>query len=80
MEVMGLPVLIEWGKFQPGASFFIPCIDRRAAQRFITREAERMRLNVVCKQVVENGKYGLRVWRKPDILPPHSPSSTPVED
>jgi hypothetical protein len=73
MEVLGLPILIEWEKFQPGTSFFIPCLDRRAMERFITREVVRHHLNVVCKQVVENGVYGLRVWRKEDILPPHSP-------
>ena len=73
MQVMGLPILIEWTKFQPGTSMFIPCIDRRDMEKFITREAARLRLNVVCKQVVENGKYGLRVWRIDDIVPPHSP-------
>ena len=70
MEVMGLPVLIEWDKFHPGTSMFIPCLDRRAMQRFITQETNRLRLNVVCKQVVENGVYGLRVWRREAILDP----------
>lgn len=73
MQVMGLPLLIEWAKFQPGTSMFIPCIDRRSVERFITAEAGRLHLTVVCKQVVENGKYGLRVWRVDDIVPPHSP-------
>lgn len=73
MEVMGLPLLIEWDKFQPGTSFFVPCLDRRAVERFVRQEAARLRLNVVCKQVVESGVYGLRVWRMEDILPPHSP-------
>lgn len=67
---MGLPVLIEWDKFQPGTSMFIPCLDRRAMQRFITQETNRLRLNVVSKQVVENGVYGLRVWRVDGIVSP----------
>lgn len=73
MQVMGLPVLIEWAKFQPGTSMFIPCLDRKAMEKFVTGEAARLRLNVVCKQVVEDGKYGLRVWRVDDIVHPHSP-------
>lgn len=78
---MGLPVLIEWSKFHPGTSMFIPCLDRRVMQRFITQETDRLRLNVVCKQVVENGVYGLRVWRIDGTVPPHSPHKlTPVED
>ena len=70
---MGLPVLIEWDKFHPGTSMFIPCLDRRAMERFITREVVRHHLSVVCKQVVENGVYGLRVWRVGGTVPPHSP-------
>ena len=79
MQVMGLPILIEWAKFQPGTSMFIPCIDRRPVEKFILQETSRLKLNVVCKQVIENNVYGLRVWRVDGIVPPHSPRS-PVED
>jgi hypothetical protein len=77
MEVMGLPLLIEWDKFQVGTSIFVPCIDRKPVEKFITQETRRLRLNVVCKQVVEKGVYGLRVWRVDDIVHPHS-SPSPV--
>ena len=76
MQVMGLPILIEWTKFKPGTSMFIPCIDRRAVEKYMRQEAARLRLNVVCKQVIENGVYGLRVWRIDDIVHPHSPHSS----
>lgn len=74
MQILGLPLLIEWDKFKPGTSFFVPCIDRREVQRFIKAETTRLGLNVVCKQVIENEVYGLRVWRIDGILPPHSAS------
>lgn len=77
MKILGLPLLIEWDKFKPGTSFFVPCLDRKLTQRFVETEARRLRLNVVCKQVVEKGKYGLRVWRVEDIMPSHS-SSLPL--
>jgi hypothetical protein len=76
MQVMGLPILIEWDKFHPGTSFFIPCIDRRSVQRFVMQEAQRLKIPVVCKQVVEREVYGLRVWRLDVIVPPHF--SSPV--
>jgi hypothetical protein len=76
MQVMGLPILIEWDKFHPGTSFFIPCVDRRSVQRFVMQEAQRLKIPIVCKQVVERKVYGLRVWRLDVIVPPHF--SSPV--
>ena len=68
MKIMGMPLLIEWNKFKPGTSFFIPCIDRREVERFVCAEAKRMKLNIVCKHVIEENKYGLRVWRNSDTV------------
>lgn len=72
MQVLGIPLLIEWDKFHPGSSFFIPCIDRRAMQRFVVQEAQRLKISIICKQVIENNIYGLRVWRVGAIVSPHS--------
>jgi hypothetical protein len=72
MEVMGLPILIEWVKFKPGTSFFIPCTDRRAIERFVRQEAKRLEFEVITKHVVENNILGLRVWRTEPTMPPHS--------
>jgi len=74
MRVFNLPILIRWTKFQPGASFFIPCVDRREVERFVRSEAKRLRLDVVTKQVIEKGVYGLRVWRKEPTIDAHSAS------
>lgn len=74
MKIMGLPLLIEWDKFKPGTSFFVPCIDRRLTERFVREEAARIKTDVICKQVVERGVYGLRVWRVDATIPPHSAS------
>ena len=68
LTILNLPLLIQWEKFKPGTSFFVPCIDRRLTQRFVETEATRLEIKVLCKQVVEKGKYGLRVWRLGDIL------------
>lgn len=73
---MGLPILIEWDKFQPNTSFFIPCINRRDIEKFVRGECKRLRVEVVTKQVIENNILGLRVWRVDASMPPHS--SLPV--
>jgi hypothetical protein len=58
-----LSIHIEWEKFKLGTSFFIPCLNRKEVEEYIRKEAARLRIPVVCKAVVEKGKYGLRVWR-----------------
>jgi hypothetical protein len=63
MRILNIPLLIEWDKFKPGTSFFVPCIDRKLTQRFVEEEANRLKFKIVSKQVIEKGVYGLRVWR-----------------
>lgn len=74
MNVWGLPLLIDWSKFKPDTSFFIPCINRREVQKMVSSEVKRLGLTVKYKQVIEHGVYGLRVWRCRDTLPLHSAS------
>ena len=63
LRLLNLSVWIDWAKFKPGTSFFVPCLDRSEAEQFVQEEAERLRIKIVCKHVVERGRYGLRVWR-----------------
>jgi hypothetical protein len=63
MKIYNLPILVRWDKFQPGTSFFIPCIDRKQMERMVLAEAKRLKVDVLCKHVIENNVYGLRVWR-----------------
>lgn len=77
MKVFNLSLLVRWDKFKPGASFFVPCINRREVQRFIQQECRRFGVEVTCKQVIEKGVYGVRAWRKTATIPPHS--SSPFE-
>lgn len=72
MQILGIPILIEWRKFKPGTSFFIPCLDRRAMEKEVIAETERLKVPVITKQVIENGMYGLRVWRVDAKLLAHS--------
>ncbi len=65
METHGIPVTIDWGKFQIGTSIFVPGVDQGKLQREFRREMQRLKLKVVIKPVVENDILGVRVWRVP---------------
>lgn len=54
---------VNWKKFHKGHSFFVPCIDHRAARASLLEVTNRLRINVISKVVVEEGIKGLRVWR-----------------
>lgn len=59
----GVRIVIDWSKFVPGTSIFIPTINTDKAIEHI-RKAARLNKNEIEKRVcIENGKYGVRVWR-----------------
>jgi len=68
LKLLNVPLLVQWEKFKPGTSFFVPCIDRVLTERFIQTEARRLGLTIICKHVIEKNKYGVRVWRTDGIL------------
>ena len=63
MKVHGISFEIDWSKFKPGRTFFIPCLDLDAAKKEIEAVTKRLHYSVEMKGVVENGVKGLRVWR-----------------
>lgn len=63
LKILNLIVLIPWEKLEPGMSVFIPCLDTKAHAKTLEKEAARLGYSIICKQVVEKGKYGLRMWR-----------------
>lgn len=63
MQIEGISYSINWRKFYRGHSFFVPCIDHKAAKNAIKAAAERLNIDLVMKVVIEEGVKGLRVWR-----------------
>jgi hypothetical protein len=63
MQILNLKVEIPWASIEPGMSFFVPCLDTENAVKQLTWEAGRYRYRVICKQVIEGDRYGLRCWR-----------------
>jgi len=65
METHGIPITIDWDKFQVGTSIFIPGVDQKKLHRDLRQEMGRLKLKVVIKPVVEHDILGVRVWRVP---------------
>jgi len=63
MKIESVSYQINWSKFRPGMSFFVPCIDAKAARAEVARVTKRLKIRVVTKVVIEEGVMGLRVWR-----------------
>lgn len=59
----GVRIVIDWSRFVPGASVFIPCINTEKAIRHLTKAAEVSSADIVQRIRIEDGKYGVRVWR-----------------
>jgi hypothetical protein len=67
MRLQSKLIDIEWTKFKPYSSFFIPCLDVKEMKRQIKAECKRMKFKVLIKVVTENRIRGIRVWRLSDI-------------
>jgi len=67
MRLQSKLIDIEWTKFKPYSSFFIPCLDVKEMKRQVKAECKRMKFKVLIKVVTENRIRGIRVWRLSDI-------------
>jgi hypothetical protein len=63
MKIETVSYQIDWARFRPGYSFFVPCVDHRAARESIDTTTRRLKMKVVTKVVIVEGVKGLRVWR-----------------
>lgn len=64
MLVEGVNYDIQWKKFRPGMSIFIPCLNPKAARAQLMVVTKRLKIKILTKVVIENGIRGLRVWRE----------------
>jgi hypothetical protein len=63
MKIETVTYRINWAKFRVGYSFFVPCIDHKAAKRAVREVTGRLKIRIVMKIVLVEGIKGLRVWR-----------------
>jgi hypothetical protein len=63
MKIETVTYQLDWSKFRVGYSFFVPCIDEKAARKTLAAVAKRLKIEIVTKVVIADGVKGLRVWR-----------------
>lgn len=63
MKIKTKIIEIDWTKFKPYSSFFIPCLDVNDMKRQVKAECDRLKFRVLIKVVTENRIRGIRVWR-----------------
>lgn len=59
----GVIIEIEWGKFSVGSSIFIPCLNTQLAVEQFRKLAKDKGYKVTSRTRIENGRYGVRIWR-----------------
>lgn len=63
MKIETVTYRIDWSKFRKGYSFFVPCIDHKAARAEVAAVTKRLKITTVSKVEIVDGIKGLRVWR-----------------
>lgn len=63
MEIETVKYRVNWAKFKPGYSFFVPCIDCTKAKEQLVEYTRKHGIRVITKVVIVDGVRGLRVWR-----------------
>jgi hypothetical protein len=59
----GIPVRIDWDRWEVGMSVFVPCTGRVRAGKQAREIAGRLGYKIVVYPAVEGGHLGVRIWR-----------------
>ena len=59
----GLRFDIDWERFTPGTSIFLPAVNTYKAVAQIRRAANLESKQIEYRVVIEGGRYGVRIWR-----------------
>ena len=65
VKFQGITYDIEWSRWEPGASIFIPCIDAPGIRERVYREAAHRGIRLVARTRIEDQHFGVRFWRAP---------------
>ena len=63
MSPDGVRIVIDWSKFIPGASVLVPCVNTAKAIEDIVKATGVAKQEMTKRVRIEDGKYGVRVWR-----------------
>ena len=54
---------VDWGRFAPGTSAFVPCIDAPECIRQLNDIFHRKGWTAEYRMRIESGRWGVRFWR-----------------
>ena len=78
MKIHTIEYDVDWDKFLPYSSFFIPALNYKYAESIVRDECAKRKLHVIIRFSIENNIRGLRVWRvhpREKDIPVHTPST-----
>lgn len=56
-------VVIDWMRWEPGASVFIPCLDPANLKTQMRRRAKEYKYDLRSQDRIEKSLFGVRFWR-----------------
>ena len=56
-------IVVDWDSVVVGASVFIPCVNHVKARKQLLGIAQRKNWDVEIRLRIENGMFGVRMWR-----------------
>jgi hypothetical protein len=59
----GVRVVVNWDKFLPNTSVFIPCVNTDNAKQQIKKICSDFDYEITLKVTIYRGKLGVRAWR-----------------
>lgn len=63
METHGVPIEVDWSRFEVGSSFFVPAVLTQPLVSQIHTKMREVGVKVVIRRRIENNLLGIRVWR-----------------
>jgi hypothetical protein len=59
----GIRIVVDWLRFRPGSSIFVPCLNLDLCEKQVQRIATRKKMQIKTQICVDHNILGLRVWR-----------------
>lgn len=59
----GIRIVVDWSRFTPGSSIFVPCLNVELCDKQVSAIAARKKWRISTKIWVDHNRLGLRVWR-----------------
>lgn len=59
----GVHIIVDWDRFVPSSSVFVPCINTTECILQCEKIAEQKEWEIDTRVRIENGARGVRIWR-----------------